>query len=186
MVLMVIPTPFLRRFIQANREKFPENVPLVCCSKGIEKVRYVASRSIKSSELLVASEIYLCPAFLQESMLDIFSFSLYSLHLVCSRLQDTLDTPYEIVRDELPGKFGKYLACISGPSFAKEVALDQPTNVTCAAVDQTVAEFVQKAMSDKLFRVYLGSDIIGCEIAGMQSSSFSVRDTLRCRTLSSG
>jgi glycerol-3-phosphate dehydrogenase len=38
MVLMVIPTPFLRRFIAANREKFPENVPLVCCSKGIEKV----------------------------------------------------------------------------------------------------------------------------------------------------
>jgi hypothetical protein len=33
-------------------------------------------------------------------------------------------------------------------------------------VDQSVAEFVQKAMSDKLFRVYLGTDIIGCEIAG--------------------
>ena len=38
MVMIVIPTPFLRRFIVANREKFPPNVPIVCCSKGIEKV----------------------------------------------------------------------------------------------------------------------------------------------------
>lgn len=37
-VLIVIPTPFLRAFVQANREKFPVDVPIVCCSKGIEKV----------------------------------------------------------------------------------------------------------------------------------------------------
>ena len=38
MVMVVIPTPFLRRFVIANREKFPVGVPIVCCSKGIEKV----------------------------------------------------------------------------------------------------------------------------------------------------
>lgn len=47
-----------------------------------------------------------------------------------------------------------------------EVAGQQPTNVTCAAVDPAVAELVQHYVSDKYFRVYLGDDIIGCEIAG--------------------
>lgn len=71
------------------------------------------------------------------------------------------------MRDELPGKYGRWLACISGPSFAYEVVRGQPTSVTCAAVDPNVAELVQKAISDKYFRVYLGTDLIGCEIAGM-------------------
>lgn len=35
-VLICIPTQFLREFIVSNRDKFPPNVPLVCCAKGIE------------------------------------------------------------------------------------------------------------------------------------------------------
>lgn len=37
--------------------------------------------------------------------------------------------PWEIMRDELPGKYEKFLACLSGPSFAIEVAQGKPTNV---------------------------------------------------------
>eukprot|EP01134_Creolimax_fragrantissima_P003026 CFRG3026T1 len=116
LVLMVVPTPFFRKFLVANRNAFPTGVPLVLCSKGIEN--------------------------------------------------DTLDTPYEIACDELPGKYFKNLSCVSGPSFAKEVALNQPTNVTCAAVSEEVATKVQHYMSDRMFRVYVGDDIIGAELAG--------------------
>eukprot|EP00121_Abeoforma_whisleri_P002303 Awhi_evm1s2062 len=116
LVLLVIPTPFFRRFLVANRSNFPVGIPLVLCSKGIEN--------------------------------------------------DTLDTPFEIARDELPGKYSNYICCISGPSFAKEVALGQPTSVTCASESSEVAHKVQGFMSDKLFRVYVSDDLIGSEIAG--------------------
>merc|ERR1711963_157952 len=36
MVLLVVPTPFFRRWLKANHSAFPSNVPLVLCSKGIE------------------------------------------------------------------------------------------------------------------------------------------------------
>jgi len=53
-----------------------------------------------------------------------------------------------------------------GPSFAKEVALNQPTSVTCASLNESVAIKVQGFMSDKMFRVYVSDDLIGCELAG--------------------
>ncbi|KNC78871.1 hypothetical protein SARC_08709 [Sphaeroforma arctica JP610] len=116
MVLFVIPTPFFRSFLVANRTLFPVDVPLVLCSKGIEN--------------------------------------------------DSLDTPYEIASEELPGKYLRNLACISGPSFALEVAQNQPTSVTCAAVREEIALTVQHYLSDIMFRVYVGDDIIGAELAG--------------------
>jgi len=80
--------------------------------------------------------------------------------------QSTLRTPYEILVDELPGKFHDSLAVVSGPSFAKEVAAGLPTNVTCAASNPECARKVQSALSTQIFRVYTGSDIIGAELCG--------------------
>jgi len=69
-------------------------------------------------------------------------------------------------RDELPGKFHRYLAALSGPSFAAEVALGQPTSVLVASKNKAVATTIQRAMSDSAFRVYTGSDVIGAEMGG--------------------
>eukprot|EP00658_Telonema_sp_P-2_P063793 TRINITY_DN52593_c0_g1_i1.p1 TRINITY_DN52593_c0_g1~~TRINITY_DN52593_c0_g1_i1.p1 ORF type:complete len:142 (+),score=38.73 TRINITY_DN52593_c0_g1_i1:31-426(+) len=48
---------------------------------------------------------------------------------------ETLKTPFEIMQDELPGKYGKFLAVLAGPSFAKEMANGLVTNVCIAAPD---------------------------------------------------
>lgn len=116
MALFVIPTPFLRSFIVANRESIPVGVPLAALSKGIEN--------------------------------------------------ETLLTPHEILEDELPGKYHRWLAVISGPSFAAEVAKGKPTSVSCASRDVEVARKFQKCMSTQTFRVYTGTDVMGCEICG--------------------
>jgi glycerol-3-phosphate dehydrogenase len=79
-----------------------------------------------------------------------------------------LATPYEIVNEELPGKYAKYLSVLAGPSFAKEIAAGLPTNVSVAAFDQELAEKVQHQMSCRAasFRCYTTSDVMGCEISG--------------------
>jgi len=68
--------------------------------------------------------------------------------------------------DELPGKYHSQLAVVSGPSFAKEVAVGLPTNVTCAAVKSEVAQRVQAILSSRSFRVYRAADVVGAELCG--------------------
>ena len=81
---------------------------------------------------------------------------------------NTLQLPYDILRDELPGKYSKSICVLSGPSFAKEIAAGHPTSVVVAAQEIDVADRVQRSMTCPAmnFRVYTVSDVMGAEIAG--------------------
>lgn len=58
------------------------------------------------------------------------------------------------------------VAVVSGPSFALEVAREQPTAVVVAAADDAVAEEVQHALATPNFRVYASDDVVGVELGG--------------------
>ncbi|KAJ9436686.1 Glycerol-3-phosphate dehydrogenase [Diplonema papillatum] len=58
-LLLVIPTPFIRKWLHQHHHALPVGVPIVCCSKGVET--------------------------------------------------GTLATPYEILHEEMPGKFHQFL-----------------------------------------------------------------------------
>lgn len=58
------------------------------------------------------------------------------------------------------------LAFLSGPSFASEVAMEQPTAVTVASEDEAVAVRVQELMSTSRFRCYTTQDVVGVELGG--------------------
>lgn len=79
---------------------------------------------------------------------------------------ETLMTMSEILVETLGEKVSKRSAFLSGPSFAKEVAVEQPTAVTVAAVDTQVAATVQKLFSTTYFRVYTNADVMGVELGG--------------------
>ncbi len=70
----------------------------------------------------------------------------------------------EIVLDEL--SYSPQLAAMSGPSFAREVALGVPTALTVASDDQDLAIFLQQAFSNNRLRLYTSSDIVGVELGG--------------------
>jgi glycerol-3-phosphate dehydrogenase (NAD(P)+) len=55
---------------------------------------------------------------------------------------------------------------LSGPSFAAEVCLGQPTAVVAAAADPTAARDAQRVFATPAFRVYSGHDVVGVELAG--------------------
>ena len=80
----------------------------------------------------------------------------------------TLQLPYDILRDELPGKYSKYLCVLSGPSFAKEMAARHPTSVVVASTEPGIGELVQAQMTctESNFRVYTITDVMGAEVAG--------------------
>ena len=79
---------------------------------------------------------------------------------------ETLMTMSEVLEDVLPVPLHPYVAVLSGPSFAKEVAKGLPTAVTVAARWERIAKLVQDAFHSKTFRPYTSGDVVGCEIGG--------------------
>lgn len=71
-----------------------------------------------------------------------------------------------ILRETLPHIPESHLAALSGPSFAREVAMGVPTVVTVAARDKAVAGFVQQVFATPGFRVYTNEDLVGVELGG--------------------
>lgn len=83
-------------------------------------------------------------------------------------------TMCEVASDVLPKQFHRRLLCLSGPSFAKELAKAVPTAVTVAGVDQELATFVQHSFATKLFRVYTSPDLTGVEIGGAVKNPIAI------------
>lgn len=72
----------------------------------------------------------------------------------------------EVVRDVLGEGAARRFVCLSGPSFAKEVAAGQPTAVVAASSDESLGRGVQAALSAQNFRVYTNPDVVGTELGG--------------------
>lgn len=68
-----------------------------------------------------------------------------------------------ILREIAPGN---RVAALSGPSFAREVALGIPTAVVCASESDAAARTAQKLFHRPEFRIYRTTDILGLEYGG--------------------
>ncbi len=79
---------------------------------------------------------------------------------------DSLMTISEVLEDVLPLRYHPYLAYLSGPSFAREVAQRVPTAVVVASLSEKLALTVQHLFNHAWFRVYRSTDVIGVEIGG--------------------
>lgn len=58
------------------------------------------------------------------------------------------------------------VAALSGPNFAREVALGLPAAATLASTDEPLGRNLAAAMSHDQFRLYWTDDVIGVEIGG--------------------
>jgi glycerol-3-phosphate dehydrogenase (NAD(P)+) len=85
--------------------------------------------------------------------------------VLCSKgiEQGSLKLMTEVLAEELPYCIG---AVLSGPSFAKDVALGLPTAVTLACEDADLGASLVAMLGIATFRPYLTSDLIGAEIGG--------------------
>jgi glycerol-3-phosphate dehydrogenase (NAD(P)+) len=79
---------------------------------------------------------------------------------------------HEVAEDALP--HGTPLAVVTGPSFAREVALGLPTAVTVHACEDGFAERVARALHGPTFRAYTGDDLLGAELGGAMKNVLAV------------
>jgi len=58
------------------------------------------------------------------------------------------------------------VAVLSGPTFAREVALGRPTAAVIASRDDTLAALLQRRLGAREFRLYANRDVVGVETGG--------------------
>ena len=85
--------------------------------------------------------------------------------VICSKgiEHETCALLSEVIAECLPGV---PVAVLSGPSFAAEVAREQPTAVTLACADPALRQAVPAALGTTLFRIYSHDDVIGAQVGG--------------------
>lgn len=78
--------------------------------------------------------------------------------------EGSLKTLSQVFREELSE--GVSIVTLTGPSHAEEVGIGVPTTIVAASEDEGAAALVQEMLSSQVLRIYLSSDVIGCEIGG--------------------
>lgn len=90
---------------------------------------------------------------------------------------NTLQTMTQIMADvqqQQNIKSRLHLGVLSGPSFAAEVAVEQPTAVTVAFENKEAALVVQQLFSTGFFRVYTSTDVIGLELSAAMKNVVAI------------
>jgi glycerol-3-phosphate dehydrogenase (NAD(P)+) len=69
----------------------------------------------------------------------------------------------EVLAERWPGAPA---AVLSGPTFAREVALAQPTAAVIASRDEALADDLQRRLGSRELRLYTNRDVVGVEVGG--------------------
>jgi glycerol-3-phosphate dehydrogenase (NAD(P)+) len=80
----------------------------------------------------------------------------------------------EVVSEVVAERFEPRFVCLSGPSFAQEVAAGQPTAVVAASLKEDDSLLVQRELSFENLRIYTNTDVVGTEIGGAVKNVMAV------------
>lgn len=86
----------------------------------------------------------------------------------------TLKMMYEIAEEILPEELHKNIFAISGPTFAKEVALKMPTCAVVAGKNVEKLNEIQDIFNSPYMRIYRSSDIKGVELGGALKNIYAI------------
>ena len=79
---------------------------------------------------------------------------------------------HEIVAEILGAD--RAMAVLSGPTFANEVAHNQPTAMTIASNDEVFAQDLVRLMHNNAFRTYTTDDLIGVQLGGATKNVLAI------------
>ena len=75
-------------------------------------------------------------------------------------------TMYGVLKETIPSLNPDNIVVLSGPSFAREVAMKVPTAISVASKNSAVATRIQHIFATDYFRIYVNNDPIGLELGG--------------------
>jgi glycerol-3-phosphate dehydrogenase (NAD(P)+) len=78
----------------------------------------------------------------------------------------TLDRMTDVIEEVTHELFTPRMVVLSGPSFAREVAVGKPAALVAASADEEASRLIREQFSGPTLRVYSGTDPVGVEIGG--------------------
>ncbi len=87
---------------------------------------------------------------------------------------DSLKTISQVAADVIGETVLDKWVTISGPSFAKELALNHPTAVSSVSQNDDINKMIQEMFSSDILRIYSSDDLIGVEVAGSMKNVMAI------------
>lgn len=119
---------------------------------------------VRNAQILVAA----LPSHFTREIAKKFRPELTSEHILIILTkgieQHSLALMSEIYQEELSNL--TKLAVLSGPTFAREVALDLPSAAVLACHDEKTGNLLQEYIHSERFRLYRSTDLIGVQLGG--------------------
>ncbi|MFA5663093.1 MAG: NAD(P)H-dependent glycerol-3-phosphate dehydrogenase [Castellaniella sp.] len=100
-----------------------------------------------------------------------------ALHVLwtCKGIQaDSREWPHEIVARAFAGRAEAHAGVLSGPSFAREVALGLPVALTVASRHTATGHLAQRAFHGNQARIYTSGDIMGVQVGGAMKNIVAI------------
>jgi glycerol-3-phosphate dehydrogenase (NAD(P)+) len=155
--------------VNHNREN-RRFLPGVCVTEGV-----VATGAIDDALGGAELVIYVAPSHALREVVASGARSVRSEAVLVVASKGIERGSLEIMSDVVGGTLPSHpVVALSGPTFAAEVANGQPTAVVAASTNLAAAEFVQRALSSDVFRVYTHDDVIGVELGGALKNVMAV------------
>src|SRR6266404_1763300 len=149
----------------AKAHENPKYLPGMALPKRVTGTHDLTEANAGAELVVAANPSHVTRAVMREALVSLPK----ATPIVCATKgieNDSLLTMNEVLEDVLPAEMHPYLVCLSGPSFAKETVLKQPTAVVVASPWEKMAQRVQRWFSNEYFRVYTSIDVAGVELGG--------------------
>jgi glycerol-3-phosphate dehydrogenase (NAD(P)+) len=140
-------------------------LPGVLLSQKIRPVHSFQEVSSEKDLMMIAVP----SQFFRTIITELLPFLSFSTPLVVGTKgieNETLMTMSQVIASVCSRECDDTFACLSGPSFAKEVCEKHPTAVTLGSRNKTLATYLQGLFSTEYFRVYTTQDVIGVQLGG--------------------
>lgn len=161
--------------------KFPDEIQTIKTTlenpllKGIEIPEDINITSeikkIKNSDIIIIAT----PSFAVEETALMLKDKISNKTIIVSVSKGfekkTLKRFTEIIKEILPDN---PVVALSGPSHAEEVGRKIATSIVAASEDLDAATTVQEALSNKYFRIYTNTDVIGVEVGAALKNVIAV------------
>jgi len=120
--------------------------------------------AIDSDILVIATPSHVFPQIIQDLKPYIYNQSIVWICKGFINFNSGVYLAHEVIDFLLPNYTNT--GVLTGPSFAKEVAIGLPCALTAASHSLDWQSTIQSAFHNKNLRIYTSNDIIGCELGG--------------------
>jgi glycerol-3-phosphate dehydrogenase (NAD(P)+) len=151
----------------------PNYLSSILFDKNIVKASNAIEYCIQQSELIILA---LPSAFVQGTFADLPK-NIFKGKTVVTAIKGLVPNSQEIISEYLQTKFNvnkEFIACVSGPCHAEEVARERLSYLTCASSNNILSASIAELFKCRYINTSVSDDIVGIEYAAILKNIYAI------------